>query len=930
MVSMRKYLVSVLIFISIFCFGFNKAQALTSQDIDFLVSLGFIDSNVASYVKTVLGLVKPTTTAVTTVSTTPATSGSYCLYLKNNMTLGSRDSDTSGEVTLLQDYLRENGFLNSESTGYYGQLTKNAVIAFQKKYGVSQTGYTGLYTRSKIREISCKNAEPIVAVKTTSTSTSTKTSTSTSTATTTTTTTKTATLTTSSIVMGGGGGGGGGGGSSVVTTPIPTKANLAPGTISYSPTTITEGDSVTFSASISNSGETNAGVSNIKWYVDDVESKYSSSSAVSAGSTFSSTSLNFVWTSVSGTHTIKLCVDANNSVDESNESNNCGTVDVTVESVPEATTNTLNVLVIRYFPLVSGATSSDPNALIDITKTGDWAPTLSVGRAHMQNIEDSLVELKTDGSRYHGFNDSSISPYITYNIIERKEHFTDYPLVTSMLPTRRINEPQMLLNDNICHYVDDHGVKEVWLWANLPGMTGHSESRMAPASGSGSEVANGGGLTLPVCGHTYILYNFNPGRGLGEAMESTQHQIEVEWNYFGTISGGGNLFQMFLTGSLMSHFVKDTYNLNSCGWAHAGPNNDDPFGTENYVWNKTTEVSNQCEDWHPDGSGEKTIISCSKWGCTQNGFQRWWMQNVPGEGNDLYFNGKKMINLWDVILDYDSAYQTYNHSLVIDSTIPSSVSTITSDDSQTIELSYNSESEEDALTATFNVSIFAGSQDLYIYKNGLNVTFRDSDSNQTTVSATITPQVNVGFVRDQSGSPMYSIPARQIKQFSISASVDPRGLKHGNYSATIANSTMTVNRNSNSSTNFTINIPSIVTGTQEVFGQISPYINSVSSVASSSGNVITISGERLQDCVLYNWSGDYSDLSILSDGTQMSFITTVSNGTYSIQVENATNGLSNTAEVTIGGITSNKNVNVATVLEATRILEEFVKLLRGR
>jgi hypothetical protein len=56
----------------------------------------------------------------------------------------------------------------------------------------------------------------------------------------------------------------------------------------------------------------------------------------------------------------------------------------------------------------------------------------------------------------------------------------------------------------------------------------------------------------------------------------------------------------------------------------------------------------------------------------------------------------------------------------------------------------------------------------------------------------------------------------------------------------------------------------------------------------------------------------------------------VSNGTYSIQVENATNGLSNTAEVTIGGITSNKNVNVATVLEATRILEEFVKLLRGR
>src|SRR3989338_1248270 len=39
----------------------------------------------------------------------------------------SRDSHTNGEVSLLQDFLQSQGYLHSETTGYFGLLTFGAV-----------------------------------------------------------------------------------------------------------------------------------------------------------------------------------------------------------------------------------------------------------------------------------------------------------------------------------------------------------------------------------------------------------------------------------------------------------------------------------------------------------------------------------------------------------------------------------------------------------------------------------------------------------------------------------------------------------------------------------------------------------------------------------------------------------------------------------
>ncbi|MEN9881483.1 MAG: putative peptidoglycan binding domain [Candidatus Parcubacteria bacterium] len=73
----------------------------------------------------------------------------------------SKDSSTEGQVSLLQRFLKDEGFLGDTIaiSGYYGSLTRNAVIAFQTAHGLVATGATGPLTRTKIQEVSCSSSE---------------------------------------------------------------------------------------------------------------------------------------------------------------------------------------------------------------------------------------------------------------------------------------------------------------------------------------------------------------------------------------------------------------------------------------------------------------------------------------------------------------------------------------------------------------------------------------------------------------------------------------------------------------------------------------------------------------------------------------------------------------------------------------------------
>lgn len=80
---------------------------------------------------------------------------SSCISLNNNLRYQSRDINTNGEVSTLQDFLQSKGYLNSEPTGYFGLLTLSAVKSFQSASGIEPTGYVGPITRARIQSSTC-------------------------------------------------------------------------------------------------------------------------------------------------------------------------------------------------------------------------------------------------------------------------------------------------------------------------------------------------------------------------------------------------------------------------------------------------------------------------------------------------------------------------------------------------------------------------------------------------------------------------------------------------------------------------------------------------------------------------------------------------------------------------------------------------------
>ncbi len=93
-------------------------------------------------------------TAPVSISNTSTVSNS-CSSLILDLTLGSRDAAPSNQVTKLQTFLHNNGYLISNPTGYFGSGTLQAVKDFQTAVGISGTGNVGSLTREKINALSC-------------------------------------------------------------------------------------------------------------------------------------------------------------------------------------------------------------------------------------------------------------------------------------------------------------------------------------------------------------------------------------------------------------------------------------------------------------------------------------------------------------------------------------------------------------------------------------------------------------------------------------------------------------------------------------------------------------------------------------------------------------------------------------------------------
>lgn len=315
----------------------------------------------------------------------------------------------------------------------------------------------------------------------------------------------------------------------------------------------------------------------------------------------------------------------------------------------------IKVLEIKYFPV--DATGLKLDGVVSGT-TDD----LTAIRLRTSDLTQQALSKITEATRYHGYKNPSVPSAVQLTLLDSKEFLTPLPVSTNKVPWDNAYRPdyRKILNDlNICDYVDNKNVRQVWLWGYHTDKVEPVESDMSMGSisknywnhGTYGDLSNSEQIDdLPLCQHTYVLYNYNFGRGLGEMLEDHDHHIESVLGYIDNNLWNQNFINPHgLTGGQLNH----------CGWTHSPPNVSD---ANQYDWTSETTVKSDCEDWKPDGGGQIKNVNCHTWygsgACLSNSgvdYKVWWMQNIPGVNNGLTFQGKILKDWWEFYADFDAA-----------------------------------------------------------------------------------------------------------------------------------------------------------------------------------------------------------------------------------------------------------------------------------
>lgn len=305
---------------------------------------------------------------------------------------------------------------------------------------------------------------------------------------------------------------------------------------------------------------------------------------------------------------------------------------------------TLPVLVVQYYP------TNGPD--IDIRVTGDWGETLAATREKTRRLTREVMGALEAGSRYQGWRRPEALPAIRYRVAGSVEFLRALPTVPKRGHRVPMTDYKRIAADaDFKTWVEERGVREVWIWAYHGGVVDLWESNMAGPHGDVSN-SDRDAQDLPVFSHTYTVYHYNYQRGASEAVENHMHQIEAVLNQ---IDGRDAtpaerwpelLFWGRFVGSDRSHKIVRP----GCGWAHYPPN-----GERDYDWANPRSVMTDMDDWRPDGAGKKALMDSSPWGGESLRWFLYWMQHLPGPDHGLTWQGRPLRNWWVFIGDYDGA-----------------------------------------------------------------------------------------------------------------------------------------------------------------------------------------------------------------------------------------------------------------------------------
>lgn len=283
------------------------------------------------------------------------------------------------------------------------------------------------------------------------------------------------------------------------------------------------------------------------------------------------------------------------------------------------------VLEIRYFPVTADG------ANIDAAVTSNVGGSLADMRRKCDRVTKEVVSALEEGSRFRAYKNPDAKPSLDYEIIDTLEYLEP-------LPRHKFKKfpdyKKILERAGIKEYVENKGVKEVWIWGYHSRELAPWESNMASPYGDCSN-SDRDPDDLPILSSTYTVYHYNYERTASEATENHMHQIEAMLAHY-----DGDLFRLF-TG---------TPGAWRCGNCHFPPN-----GKTDYDWRNKEYASTDIEDWLPEGRGEGIAVNCDRWGGDSLKWFVYWMQSLPGADNGLTYKGKRLTDWWVLVGDYDGA-----------------------------------------------------------------------------------------------------------------------------------------------------------------------------------------------------------------------------------------------------------------------------------
>ncbi len=299
------------------------------------------------------------------------------------------------------------------------------------------------------------------------------------------------------------------------------------------------------------------------------------------------------------------------------------------------------VLIVKYFPV--------DGKKIDIKVTGDWGISLSRTRGKVDGATLGIIKALEEGSRYHGYKDETAKPSLNYTIVDQYEFLDPLPVYDKSGRRAPMTDYNAIMNRiDIKNWVEEKGVKEVWIWGYHGGVLDLWESNMAGPYGDISN-SDRDPDDLPILNTTYTVYHYNYQRNVSEAVENHMHQLEAILNFVDGRDEKPDKWSELLywgkfVGSDKSHKIITPH----AGWSHYPPN-----GEHDYDWDNEKYIETDIEDWKPDGSGIKKRINSERWNKSSLQWFIYWMQNHPGKDNELLYQGKKLTNWWRFIGDFD-------------------------------------------------------------------------------------------------------------------------------------------------------------------------------------------------------------------------------------------------------------------------------------